>query len=396
MNPIERRTAWSLSSIYAIRLFGLFIIFPVFALHSDQFNFATPLLVGVALGVYGLTQACLQIPMGAWSDRVGRKPIIVFGLMLFCLGSIIAALADSIYGVIVGRALQGAGAIASTLMALAADLSRAEQRSKINAIIGGGIALAFALALIVGPILQARFGLAGLFWLSALLAIVAMTLIAYVVPTPQSQHTTLAFPKRRSKQLDEALRSKELWRLYFGVFTLHLAMATNFLILPAMIVKRLGLASADHWMFYLLILTVSVLLIWPALIVGEKKNRVKEFFIAAVLIAVLAQYFWYSNDSAVALVIFIILFFVAFSYLEANLPALVSRLCSADNRGSCLGVFSTAQFLGIFFGSTSAGFIIEWQGANIVLFSTAMLFVWFLVAFGMKPVTLVAKRAKIG
>lgn len=397
MNQVERRTAFSLSSVYAIRLFGLFIIFPVFALHSNEFNFSTPLLVGIALGIYGLTQALLQIPMGVWSDRVGRKPIIVFGFLVFCVGSVIAALSDSIYGVIIGRALQGAGAVASTMMALAADLSREEQRSKINAIIGGGIALAFAIALLLGPILQARFGLAGLFWLSALLAIVAIGIIHYVVPTPDDRPPiALDVPKWPVHQLAEALSSKELWRLYFGVFTLHLAMTTNFLILPAMIVERLHLASAEHWIFYLFILVISVLLMWPALVIGEKKNRVKGFFITAIIIISFSQYFWYNTSSASALIIFMTLFFATFSYLEANLPALVSRVCRVDNRGSCMGAFSTAQFLGIFFGSTSAGFIIEWQGVNIVLFSTTMLLVWFFVAFGMKPVTVLSRHAKGG
>ena len=391
MNDIERRTALSLGSVYAIRMFGLFLILPVFALHSHEFKYTTYSLTGIALGVYGLTQACLQIPMGLLSDRIGRKKIIIAGFLLFCIGSVIAAQAETIYAVILGRALQGAGAVASTLMALAADLSREEQRSKINAIIGGGIVLAFALALITAPVLHARIALTGIFWVSAVLGLLAIFIVLYIVPEASQRDRTAVALQWQRNYIKEALRDKELLRFYFGVFALHAAMATNFLVLPEMIINRLHLASADHWIFYLFILSVSVLLMWPALVWGEKKRRVKEIFVAAIFLLTASQLGWYFSDGGIALIVFVFLFFTAFNYLEANLPALVSRKCTAEYRGSCMGVFSTAQFLGIFAGASSGGFLLELQNASIMLPSLLALFVWFFCAFGMKEV--VSSRA---
>ena len=387
MNKIEQRTALSLSSVYALRMFGLFLIVPVFALHSHEFKFATSSLAGIALGVYGLTQACLQIPMGLLSDRVGRKTVIIAGFVLFCIGSLIAALAETIYGVILGRALQGAGAVASTLMALAADLTREEQRSKINALIGGGIVLAFALALVSAPVLHAYIALSGIFWLSALLAPLAILIVVYGVPKVPDRNKTSITEQWQSNRIKDALRDKELLRLYFGVFALHAAMATNFVILPQAIIDRLDLASAEHWIFYLLILIGSVSLMWPALGWGEKKKRVREVFLGAIFLLVLSQLCWYLSNSGATLFIFMLLFFTAFNYLEANLPALLSRKCHPSARGSCMGVFSTAQFLGIFVGASSGGFLSGWDGASIIIPSVLMLFVWFLCAFGMKAET---------
>jgi len=385
MNRHERRTALSLASIYAIRMFGLFLILPVFALHSDEFKYATPSLVGIALGIYGLSQACLQIPMGLWSDRVGRKTVIITGFLLFCIGSVVAAAAETIYAVIAGRALQGAGAIAATLMALAADLSRAEQRAKINALIGGGIAVAFGSALVTAPILHAQFALSGLFWLSAVLGLLAIVIVIYGVPQPSAQYSQLATQWQQQK-LRAAVNDKELLRLYFGVFALHAAMATNFLILPERLITRLHLAAADHWIFYLALLAGSAALMWPALVWGEKKQRVKELFVAAVLLLGVSQLGWYVTSSGLGLVIGMLFFFTAFNYLEANLPALLSRKCLPAQRGSCMGVFSTAQFLGIFVGASSAGFLLEWQSVSIIAPTALLLFVWFLGALGMRRV----------
>jgi len=386
MNQCERRAALSLGSIYAIRMFGLFLMLPVFALHSDEFSHATPSLVGIALGIYALTQACLQIPMGLWSDRVGRKTVIITGFLLFCIGSVVAALAETIYAVIAGRALQGAGAVAATLMALAADLSRAEQRAKINALIGGGIAVAFAGALVMAPILHAQLALSGLFWLSAVLGLLAIAIVIYGVPQPSTQHGRLEArltAQWRQQKLAAVVGDKDLLRLYFGVFVLHAAMATNFLILPQRLVTQLHLAAPEHWVFYLALLAGSAALMWPALVWGEKKQRVKELFVGAVLLLGVSQLFWYLSSSGLALAVGMLLFFAAFSYLEANLPALLSRRSTPKNRGSCMGVFSTAQFLGIFAGSSSAGFLLEWQNMSIIVPTALLLFVWFLGALGM-------------
>ena len=392
MNRLEKRAAVSLGGVYAVRMLGLFMIFPVFALHSGEFRGATHLLAGVALGIYGLTQALMQIPMGMLSDRWGRKRVIVAGLAVFCAGSLVAASSETIGGVIAGRALQGLGAVASALMALAADLSREEQRSKVNAAIGASIGVAFALALVLGPAVQAVAGLSGIFLLTAALGVAAIVLVAALTPSP---------PAPAAPALGAGLRAafarRDLLRLYGGIFALHAAMAANFLVLPQLIGPRLGLAPPDHWLFYLLLLPASFALMLPALIAGEKRRRVKGFFLAAIIVAAAAQAVWALPAQAAAFVALIVLFFTAFMYLEASLPALVSRTCAADARGASMGVFAAAQFFGVFCGAAGAGLAGEWLGSGWIAPLAALpLLAWFAAAFGMAPVGAGARRPDSG
>ncbi len=380
MNRVEKRAAVGLGGVYVVRMLGLFLLFPVFALHSGEFRGATQLLTGVALGVYGLTQALMQVPMGMLSDRFGRKSIIVAGLSLFCAGSLVAAFSETIYGVIAGRALQGTGAVAAALMALAADVSRDEQRAKVNAAIGAGIGVAFALALVLGPVFHAWFGLSGIFFVSAALGAAAVAWTLLLVPS-----AIVARAPALGESLRGAFADRDLLRLYAGIFALHAVLAANFMVLPTVLEPRLGLGAERHWLFYLLLLALAFALTWPALAASARSRRVKDLFLAMVALAAITQAAWYFPPQAPFFVVLIVLFFTAFMYLEASLPALVSRTCAARARGGALGVFSAAQFLGVFCGATGAGLVGERLGeAFVAPLSAAMLFVWFLGAFGMR------------
>ncbi len=382
MTGAERRAAAILAIVYGVRMLGLFIILPVFSLYSGEYAGATAVLIGLAVGIYGLTQAVFQLPLGNLSDRFGRKPVIIGGLLVFCIGGVIAASAESIYQVIAGRALQGAGAISSTLAALAADLSRAAQRSKMMAVIGIGVAMAFILSLIFAPLLHAAIGMSGLFVLTSVCGAIAIGLVGIGIPYAPRD------PARRTRPDSRlAVASAELVRLYVGAFFLHAVVAANFMILPKMLVGRLQLASEQHWLFYLFVLGASFLLMLPMLFLGEKKSLVKQMFLLSLVLIIAGQALWPQSENMAWFVAGATLFFIGFNYLEANLPALVTRLCDERGKGSAMGVFSTAQFIGVFSGAMGAGAVIEYFGADwIALFTLSLLFVWFFYALGMKQV----------
>ncbi|HFE48936.1 MAG TPA: MFS transporter, partial [Chromatiaceae bacterium] len=305
-------------------MLGLFLILPVFALYAEHLAGTTPLLVGIAIGAYGLTQAILQIPFGMLSDHIGRKPVIVAGLLLFALGSVIAARADSIWGVILGRAIQGSGAVAAAIMALAADLTREEHRTKVMAMIGMSIGMAFALALVLGPILNDHIGVPGIFWVTAGLAVAGILIILFAVPTPprSSLHRDAeAVPAL----LARVFRDGQLLRLDFGIFTLHMMLTSVFLALPLSL-RDAGLAEARHWLLYLPVLIGSMLLMIPFVIAAEKYGRMKSVFLFAVALLALASIiFWQGAHALWALTLGLVVFFTAFNILEATLPSLVSR-----------------------------------------------------------------------
>lgn len=387
LNRVEKRVAAVVSSIYTARMLGLFMALPVLALAGDRFPGATPVLIGLALGIYGLPQALLQIPFGILSDRIGRKPVIITGLVIFVLGSLAAAAAETITGVIVGRALQGAGAIAAATMALAADLTREEQRSSVLAFIGFGIGLAFILALVIGPPLAAGFGLQGVFLASAALGVIAIVLTLTALPSsaPMTRRET-AFDARIGSRFVSALRNADLLRLDAGVFFLHLIMTANFLLLPPLLERQLGLESAAHWLFYTPILIGSFALALTLLRTAEKTRRIKTFLLAAVVLLAASQVFAFFSQAAwLPVVVSMLAFFAAFNYLEASLPALVSRFCDADAKGAAMGVFANGQFLGAFVGGSLAGWTSWAFGADAVyLMNAAFAAVWLVVAAGMK------------
>ncbi|HEX5792500.1 MAG TPA: MFS transporter [Rheinheimera sp.] len=357
LNSLEKRSAIALALVFSSRMLGLFMLLPVFALYGTELAGFSPVWIGLAIGAYGLTQAILQIPLGWLSDRIGRHKVMLGGLALFALGSVVAALADSVYLVTVGRVLQGAGAIAGAVLALAADLTREEQRPKVMAIIGASIGLSFAVAMVLGPLLAKAAGLSGVFWFTAVLACCAMLVVAFLLPKSVSKAPmaeTLALPQ----SLGAMLKHHQLLQLDLGVLLLHLMLTAMFVVLPALL-QNYGLVSVKHWQFYLPVLLGSFALMLPMMIIAMRKTQEKGFFllaivllICAMLVALLVPGFW-------PLTAALLLFFIGFNFLEASLPALVSRIAPAGQRGSAMGIYSSSQFLGAFLGGVLGGAIVQ-------------------------------------
>ncbi len=386
LNPTEKRAAASLASIYSLRMLGLFMIFPVFSLYGQELEGNTPLLIGLAIGAYGLTQAIFQIPFGMLSDKIGRKPVIVAGMLIFALGSVIAAMSESIYGVILGRIVQGSGAVAAAVMALAADLSREEHRFKIMATIGMSIGFSFAVAMVLGSILNEMIGVNGIFWVTALFALMGVAVTLFWVPdAPLSFHReTEPVPA----QFKAILSDHQLLRLDAGILILHMVLTATFLVIPIALVneQHANLPSAEHWKLYLPVMILAMGLMVPFIIIAESKRRMKEVFVGAIIVVALAELgFWAFNDSLYALAFFILVFFAAFNLLEASLPSLVSKMSPAEAKGTALGVYSTSQFLGAFLGGVIGGKLLGLYGINgVFLFAMLAMLFWGLMALTMK------------
>jgi predicted MFS family arabinose efflux permease len=353
MTTAERRATSALASLFALRMLGLFMIIPVFALYGRQLEGATPMLIGLAIGVYGLAQAVFQIPLGLLADRYDRKRLIFQGLVLFALGGAVAAMSESIWGVIAGRAIQGAGAISAVVMALLADLTREENRTKAMASIGLSIGLSFAVAFILGPLLAGHFGLSGLFWATALLAVIGMGLLVSV------PHPAVAIPQNPDSvggQFRKVLMHRELARLDAGIFALHLVMTACFVLVPHLLLNNAGIPAAHHGWVYLPVVLGGFVLAVPAIIVAEKKRRIKEVFafgIALMAVGLVVIGRWYSG--IYGLVTGLVLFFIAFNLLEALLPSLLSKIAPAGAKATAMGIYSSAQFLGAFGGGVAGG-----------------------------------------
>lgn len=381
MNDSERRAVATLASVYAIRMLGLFMVLPVFALLGPELTGATPALVGLAIGIYGLSQACLQVPFGALSDRLGRKRLIYIGLVIFAAGSLVAGASDHIIGVIVGRALQGAGAIASVLMALVSDLTRSEQRTKAMASIGVTIGLSFSLSLILGPLLSHFTGLSGIFYMTAALAMVAMVIVWKLVPNPPAMVTEGEHLPARA-MLGQVLRDQRLLRLDFGIFALHMALTALFIQVPVMLSERLELAVDSMWWFYLTVMVTSFFAMVPFIILGEKKQQMKTVLFGAVALLVIATMaLWQWSTSLTAAWFGLFFFFMAFNLLEASLPSLISKESPAGAKGTAMGVYSTSQFFGAFLGGAAGGAMAGWAGADGVFgLMVIVLLAWLVVA----------------
>ncbi len=385
MTPVERRAAASLASIYALRMLGLFMILPVFALYAEHLEGVTPTLVGVALGIYGLTQALFQIPFGLISDRIGRKSVITAGLLIFALGSVVAAVSDSIQGVILGRALQGAGAVAGVVLALAADLTREEHRLKVMAGIGISIGISFSVALVAGPVLEHWIGVPGIFWLTALLALAGIAVLQLWVPRPVHLYRhpdTEAVPE----QFREVLSNRQLLRLDFGIFALHMALTAIFVVVPHLLRDGVGLPVNRHWYVYLPVMLAAFVAMVPFIIIAEKKRRMKQVFSGAILgLGVSMLLMWGSHGELTGIVVALLLFFTTFNLLEASLPSLVSKTAPAWSKGTAMGVYSSAQFLGAFAGGFMGGWLNGLFGVTgVFLFSAAVTGIWFLLAWTME------------
>ncbi len=379
MTPQERRTVASLATLYSFRMLGLFMVLPLLAVYAADVPGASPALIGLALGAYGLSQALLQIPLGWLSDQLGRKPVIIGGLLLFVLGSVFAALADNIYAIVAGRALQGAGAIASTVMALLADLTSEEQRTKAMALVGMSIGGSFAVALVLGPLVAGWAGLSGVFWLTAVLALGGILIVLTRVPTPAvSERHDEAGVRRgliRASFVNPLLR-----RLNFSVFALHFTLMALFLVVPAALRDVAGLERDGHWLVYLPALLLSVAGMAPMMIQAERHGRLRLMFLVAIALLLLAVPLVIFSPTAFPLYLGVLVFFTGFNYLEATLPSLVSKVAGGEGRGTALGVFSTCQFFGTFAGGALGGWLLGQGGPQLLaLCCAALALIWWLL-----------------
>ena len=382
MSGLERRAVAVLASVYALRIFGLFLILPVFALYATGLSGHSPALVGLAMGIYGLTQAALQIPFGVLSDRFGRKPLIVLGLLIFALGSIVAARADTMLGVTLGRALQGAGAIPAVVMALLADLTRDDQRTKAMAFIGGIIGAAFVASIVVSPVLTGWIGVPGIFWLTAALAVCAIPVVWFGVPTP----LVAAERSRLRSAWPRLLRDAQLWRLNASIFLLHLLLTALFVAVPVLIVRTTGLGVTQHWQLYLPNMLAALLTMIPFIVFAHRRRQTAGVMRGAVAVLALAGLLlWQAHATLAGLIVGLWLFFSAFNLLEAILPASISRLAPPATKGAAMGVYSTAQFLGAFAGGVAGGVIAGAFGpAAVFAFALGVAAVWFAIALGLR------------
>ncbi len=382
MSARELRAAIGLAGVFGLRMLGLFVILPVFALYAAGLEGGNDLtLVGVALGAYGLSQAILQIPFGRWSDRFGRKPLLYIGLGIFAAGSAIAGHAGSIQGVILGRILQGSGAVSAVAIAMAADLTREEHRTKVMAIIGVTIGASFAVSLVLGPWLGRIVGVDGIFYLTAALALLAIGVVARLPDPPAAAKGTVSGPIR----IGQVLRDRELNRLNIGIFVLHAVLLSLWVTVPFDLV-RIGLDAHEHWKVYALVLLGAALYVAPALHFGDRKGRSKPVFLLSIgIVAVSQVLLLVPAQSLIGIGMALLVFFAGFMFLEAALPAHVSRAAPAGGRGTAIAVYSTMQFLGAACGSALGGYLAQhWGRTSLLAVNLGLMIVWLIAAGGMR------------
>lgn len=395
MTPQELRASFGLAGIFGLRMLGMFIILPVFALYAAKLpGGSSHTMVGIALGAYGLTQACLQVPFGWLSDRWGRKRTIYLGLLIFALGSFIAALAHDINMVILGRIIQGAGAISAAVIALAADLTRDDQRTKAMAIIGMTIGGTFALSMAAGPVLDRIMGVPGIFALTGFLAIAALLVVRVIVPNPLQVALHKAPVQQAS--LKSVLRDTQLLRLNFGIFALHGILMALFVVVPFAL--QAHLPAGSHWRVYLPVMLGAIVFMLPPMLLAERRGLQKPVFVGAVtvLIGALAL-LMFSDRGLPALVVGLLVFFAAFNLLEATLPSMISKRAPAGAKGTAIGVYSSVQFIGTFVGAASGGWLSQHYGTPAVFgFCGTLAIAWLLLAFGMRvPQSLETRRYQL-
>ena len=385
MTAIEMRASLSLASIYGLRMLGMFLILPIFAIYASTLpSQPSSIMIGWALGAYGLTQAIFQLPFGMASDKFGRKKVIYFGLVIFAIGSFVAAYATSIEMIIVGRAIQGAGAVSAAVTALVADLTSDEHRTKAMAMIGGTIGVTFALSLIAGPALNQLIGVPGIFMMTGVLTIAAMLVVKFVVPNPvtSSFHSDA---EASTPNLKVVLKNTQLLRLNFGIFALHAAQMALFIVVPFAL-NHAGLEVNQHWKIYLPVLLGSFVLMIPAIIYAEKRAKIKLVFVSAIAVMVVAQLLFASFIGSLAgIVVSLTAYFVAFNILEASLPSIISKIAPAATKGTAIGVYNTCQSLGVFVGGVVGGYLAHHQGQSAVfIFCSVMMGLWLLFALSMQ------------
>ena len=384
MSAVEIRASVSLASIFALRLLGLFLILPVFAVYAQSLpGGSDATLVGLALGVYGLTQGILQIPFGAASDRWGRKPVITVGLIVFAAGSFVAALATDVVWTIIGRSIQGAGAISAAVTAFIADSTRDQHRTKAMALVGASVGLTFAGSLVLAPLLYEPIGVRGLFALTGVLVVMAIGVLWWIVPDAPPRPTVAA-----DRSAAAAMWSPQLLRLHFGIFVLHTVLMAMFVVIPLVLVQRSALPLSAHWMVYLPVVLLSFLLMWKPLVIAERRAAMRPLFLGSIALVLISQLgFLLRADGLIWLALWLLIFFTGFNVLEACLPSLVSRIAPAFAKGLALGIYNTAQALGLFAGGALGGAISARGGPEAVfVFAAIVMAVWLWVALGMREV----------
>ncbi|WP_434525680.1 MFS transporter [Photorhabdus asymbiotica] len=384
MTPLELRATWGLGSVFSLRMLGMFMVLPVLTTYGLNLKGSSEALIGIAIGIYGLTQAIFQIPFGLLSDKIGRKPLIIGGLILFVFGSIIAALGDSIWNIIIGRALQGAGAISAAIMALLSDLTREQNRTKAMAFIGISFGVTFAIAIVLGPILTHAIGLNGLFWGITILASCGILITLFAVPSTDKRILNRESGIVRHN-FHTVLADSQLLKLNFGILSLHTLLMASFVALP-LAMQKAGFPAPQHWKVYLITMLISFLSVLPFIIYAEKKRRMKQVFLLCIAMLFIAEIvLWLAGLHLWVIFIGIQIFFIAFNIMEAILPSLISKEAPAGYKGTAMGVYSTSQFLGVALGGSLGGWLYELKGAPLVFMAgIALTIIWFIVSTTMK------------
>ncbi|KOR30123.1 MFS transporter [Achromatium sp. WMS2] len=397
MNSQELRAVLSLATIYGLRMLGLFLILPVFAIYAKNLPDYTPVMAGLAIGVYGLAQALLQIPLGLLSDRIGRKPVIIGGLLVYALGSMTAALASTLHWIVIGRAIQGSGAVAAAIMALTADLTRENVRIRAMAIIGIGIGAAFMLSMFLGPILEHWIGISGIFWTTCVLAILGVLVTIFLVPQPkylQIHRDAETIPA----QFSAVLSKPDLLRAYFGIFTLQTLMTSLFLVVPLEL-QALNIPNRHHWYVYVPVMLLSAVGIIPLILLSERWHRMKNIILGSILTLAIAEgALIVLNKEVVTLATALLMYFIAFNVLEGSLPSLVAKLAPVSAKGTAMGIFASSQFLGAFCGGVVGGIVHHAFGQQAVfIMGSVIASLWFIAAYGMaNPPALTNKMLRVG
>ncbi|WP_313083082.1 MFS transporter [Atlantibacter sp.] len=383
MTPLERRATWGLGTVFSLRMLGMFMVLPVLTTYGMALQGASEALIGLAIGIYGLAQAVFQIPFGLLSDRIGRKPLIIGGLAIFVLGSVIAAMTDSIWGVILGRALQGSGAIAAAVMALLSDLTREQNRTKAMAFIGVSFGVTFAIAMVIGPIVTHALGLHALFWMIAILATLGILLTLWVVPNSEN-HVLNRESGMVKGCFSKVLANKKLLKLNIGIMFLHILLMSTFVALPHQL-EAAGYPAAEHWKIYLVTMLIAFVSVVPFIIYAEVKRRMKRVFVFCIMVIAIAEVvLWGAGPLLWQQILGIQLFFVAFNLMEALLPSLISKESPAGYKGTAMGVYSTSQFLGVAIGGSLGGWLAQYFDTQTVFLAGALLAaLWLMVGFTM-------------
>ncbi|WP_213713200.1 MFS transporter [Cedecea lapagei] len=384
MTPVELRATWGLGTVFSLRMLGMFMVLPVLTTWGMALQGASEALIGLAIGIYGLAQAVFQIPFGLLSDRIGRKPLIVGGLAIFVLGSVIAALTDAIWGVILGRALQGSGAIAAAVMALLSDLTREQNRTKAMAFIGVSFGVTFAIAMVLGPIITQALGLQALFWMIAVLASCGILITIWLVPNSKT-HVLNRESGMVKGCFRKVMMEPKLLKLNFGIMCLHIMLMSTFVALPGQL-EQAGFPAAQHWKVYLCTMLISFVSVVPFIIYAEVKRRMKHVFVGCVAVLLIAEIvLWGAGPHFWDLVIGVQLFFLAFNLMEAILPSLISKESPAGYKGTAMGIYSTSQFIGVAIGGSLGGWLNGLFDSQTVFLAGAVLaMVWLFVSWTMQ------------